>query len=694
MNINMQPGQRAKAAGGFISKCLLALAFAGVLAAEGVIAAPTATRVAVPYPTAATPKAVDLGALEAQSPNTPLALTIALRLPDLDAAERLLQSVSTPGDPQYRQFLTAEQFVARFAPTKADVARVIAALGKYGLSAERTTATTLRVSGLPADIERAFSVSLHVYQVSAHDDVPGYTFHAPLTAATVPAEISASVAAVVGLDSRPSFRPANRAVSPKLKIARAVPKTNTPDQPGFWTVTDFADYYDVRPLYSRGVTGNGRTLGIMTLASFTPSDAFAYWSALGLKVNPDRIQIVNVDGGPGAPSDASGSEETTLDVEQSGGLAPGANIIVYQAPNTSQGFIDLYAAAVDANLAETLSTSWYVIWEWFANLENYPVTDPTTGQTAGFAQAGHELFLRAAIQGQTVFAASGDGGAYNANDYIGCYGPYSPSNPDSCSLILSLAYPPTDPAITAAGGTTVPAELEMCENQAEGAPSSSGLCTPPYYGIDIPQERVWGWDYFDGYCEAIYGLSPIDCGFFPVGSGGGVSIMFNEPFYQFGVPGIQRSQPGQIWEAGSAIAAELGSPGPPCCSYYAEPAYYPGRNVPDVSANADPYTGYVIYYTSEPSGIFSVQPDWGGTSFVAPQLNGVSALLGEYLHGRLGLLNYALYTARFIHGSVAPLNPIVHGDNWFYYGGSPYTPAAGLGTLDVANFAEYLNFAP
>ncbi len=68
---------------------------------------------------------------------------------------------------------------------------------------------------------------------------------------------------------------------------------------------------------------------------------------------------------------ASGSLETTLDVEQSGGIAPGANIIVYQAPNTNQGFIDLFAAAVNADSAETLSASWIVIWEWFANLENY-----------------------------------------------------------------------------------------------------------------------------------------------------------------------------------------------------------------------------------------------------------------------------------------------------------------------------------
>jgi kumamolisin len=640
------------------------------------------THTALPYPTEKTPIAIDRGPLTADT--TPLSITIALSLRHLNEAESLFNALHTPGDPQFHQFLTAKQFVARFAPTDADVAKVVAALGQYGLKAERSTATTLKVTGLPADMERAFSVSLHSYEIPAHDNVPGYTFHAPLTRATIPAEISGSVVAVVGLDTRPSFRPSYRTVPPGLKVAKSSATTNTPDAPGLWTVIDFADYYDVNPLYRRGVSGSGRTLGIVTLASFTPSDAFAYWSALNLSVNPKRLQVVNVDGGPGAPSDVSGSDETTLDVEQSGGVAPGANIIVYQAPNTNQGFVDDFAAAIESNSAETLSTSWSN-WEWFFNLENGPVTDPITGKTVGFVQATHELLLRAAIQGQTLFADSGDGGAYSVNWDLGCYGPYSPSQPDSCTQPLTVQYPSTDPLITAGGGTTLAASLQLCLNAA---------CTPPYYEINIPHERVWGWDYLEGFCKAAGYPTDVACGIFPIGSTGGVSVSFLLPPYQFFLSGTQLSQPGQVWEAGTAIAAELGSPGPPCCSYYALPAYYLGRNVPDISFNADPETGYVIYYTSEPSGQFEILTYFGGTSFVAPQLNGVSALLGQYLHGRVGLLNFPLYqlalTGEGYRGPRAPLHAIRYGDNWFYHGSNGYNPAVGLGTLDVASFAEFL----
>jgi kumamolisin len=615
---------------------------------------------ALPYPTEKTPMAIDRGALTTDT--TPLSVTIALRLRDLDGAENLLKALHTPGDRQFHQFLTAEQFVARFAPTDGDVARVIAALGKYGLKAQRTTATTLKVTGLPADVEHAFSISLHSYEVPGHENVPGYTFHAPLTQSTIPAEISTAVVAVVGLDSRPSFRPLHRTVPPKLKIASSVSQTTVPDAPGFWTVTDFADYYDVQPLYSRGVTGSGRTIGIVTFASFTPSDALTYWSAIGLSVDPNRIQIVNVDGGPGAPSDVSGSDETTLDVEQSGGIAPGANIIVYQAPGTGQGSLDDFGAAIDGNSAETISVSWGD-WEQCANrgIGNFP--SACVPPDRAFVEATHELFVRAAIQGQTLFASAGDDGAYD--NVIDC-----PTN-GVCSNTLSVDYPASDSAITAGGGTTLPGIQEYCLNAA---------CSPPY-DINIPHERVWGWDYLTGLCTALGIPNPIACGIFPGGGGGGVSIAFGKPLYQLFLAGTHRSEPNQSW----IVNGEL---------VYPLPAYYPGRNVPDISFNADPDTGYVLYYTSSVSG-FGIFPFFGGTSFVAPQLNGVSALLGEYLHGRrLGLLNFPLYllglTGQGYQGPHAPLRAIAYGDNWFYFGRNGYSPAAGLGTLDVANFAESL----
>ena len=620
---------------------------------------------------AAAPAALDLGPTSAQSDAAArISVTVALRMRALTEAERLLVSLHTPGNPEFRQFLTREQFVARFAPADADVARVTAVFAKYGLTAERASALTVKVTGLPSDLERAFAVSLHSYQVPARGNEPGYTFHAPLSREVIPAEIAGSVSAVVGLDNRPSLHPHLRQA---LRHPQTTSSSGTINPPGLLTVKDFASYYDVQPLYNRGLSGKGRTLAIVTLANFTPSDVFGYWSSLGLTVDPNRLRIVNIDGGPGAPSDLSGSVESTLDVEQSGGLAPGAKIIVYLAPNTNQAFVDAFVAAAEDNEAESVSTSWG-FWEWFQNQENSPVTDPVTGETTGVLQAMHEQFVRAALQGQSLFAASGDGGAYDANHDAGCFGPFFAAQTYSCSLVLSVDYPGSDSAMTAAGGTTLP-----------GIQCFSAACAPPF-AVNISQERVWGWDYLIGLCNAL-GADPISCGIFPVGSGGGVSVFFPLPPYQAPIGGTQRSQAGQIWQSTPKVATTLGVVG----TSFDLPAHYRGRNVPDVSFNADPDTGYIIPYTSDQSG-FQVLTSVGGTSFVAPQLNGLTALFGEKVQGRLGLLNFAIYSLVRSHeaygGQHAPLRAIPSGDNWFYQGSQGYNLGVGVGVMDVANFAN------
>jgi kumamolisin len=647
--------------------CLaLAMALAGGAAAHA------AARVRVP---------VDLGKLQDQAQRTPISVTIALALPRIADAEALLTSINTAGSEQYHHFLSAGEFVARFAPARERIDAAIAGLSRFGLAVEQTGATRLRVTGLPADIERAFSVDLHVYEVAAQGDAPGYTYRAPLSRGTVPAELAGMVAGVAGLDSRPTMHPQHLA-APSNLVHRPVSQAPqvTGNAPGLLTVADFARLYDLLPMYALGVHGRGMTVGVMTFASFTPSDAFAYWSAVGLSVSQNRIRIVDVDGGSGAPSDSGGSLETTLDVEQSGGVAPQANIIVYEAPNSSQGLVDLVAQAIDDNEADSLSISWGE-WEWLDVLGNSPVTDPSTGNTVGVTQAVHELLVRAGIQGQSVYTAAGDSGAYEVNGDLGCYGPYSATVAKSCSLVISVEYPASDPAITAGGGTTLPGKQEYCLNTA---------CTRTY-SIDIANQQAWGWDYLDGLCTAEGTPNPIACGTYSTGGGGGVSIEFAVPSYQASLAGVQASQNLQVFQDGTYYVDNDGIP-----SSYTLPSAYAGRNVPDISLNADPQTGYSVYYTSSaPGSTLGITTYEGGTSFVAPQLNGIAALLGQFLNvSRVGLLNASFYSAaqqvQKPSGSEISVQPIAYGDNWFYSGSDGYNPAAGLGTLDVMRFARYL----
>lgn len=616
---------------------------------------------ATPYPTRSMAAPRDMGAVTAQTGGTLLTVTLPLKLRDEAGAEALLKTVSQSGSASFHQFLTPAQFKAEFAQSDADVSATVAYLATFGLTAERLGATSLQVTGPASALERAFQVSLHRYQVPAQADAPSFTFHAPTSAPKIPAEISSVVAGVLGLSTRPMLAPHYMRRSTQLTRAHETSQSSGLIHAfGSLTVADFSKYYNVLPLAAKNITGTGRSLGIVTLASFTESDAFAYWKAVGLKVKSTRLTVINIDGGPGTPSDASGSLETTLDVEQSGGIAPGADIIVYQAPNTNQAFLDAFVRAVESNRAQSISTSWGG-WEWFDNLANAPVTDPYTGEKVSSLKAFHEIFLQAALQGQSLFAAAGDAGAYDANDGAA---------PPDYSLALSVDNPASDTYITAAGGTTLAGE------QTFALPK--GTLT-----VTIAHERAWSWDYLVPLCDD-FGLDPIDCGIFPVGGGGGVSFEFALPFYQTGLSGIQKTQADQSFIDEDTI---------PPTTLIDLPAHYAGRNVPDISFNADPDTGYVVYYTSSVSG-FGLQTFYGGTSFVGPQLNGVMGLVGQYVGGRVGLLNVPMYEFASRSGAYtgkgAPFNVIQYGNNDFYVGRDGYSPAVGIGTLNVSDFADAL----
>jgi subtilase family serine protease len=527
----------------------------------------------------------------------------------------------------------------------------------------QVTGTHLSITGSAAAVEAEFAVELHTL-----------VFRAPVGTPTVAASIADSVAGVVGFDTIPRNRPRLRHAL-KHAATRPLPITSnssgTTNPPGELLVTDFAQYYDVDPLYDVGLNGRGRTIGIVTFASFRPKDAFAYWSAVGLSVASNRITVVDVDGGSGPPSDAAGSDETTLDVEQSGGISPASKIEVYEAPNNSQGFVDDFAKVIDANVADTISCSWGE-WEFFDTLTTNgngdgPVKDPTSGHKASILQAVNDVLLQGALQGQSMYIASGDAGAYDTTDYF----PVPSYPPPATSVVLSVDDPGVQQWATDVGGTTL------------AGPQVYAITATETVTINIPTEQAWGWDYLAPLCKALGADDPVTCGTYSVGTGGGVSSFVPRPFYQEGVAGMKATAADQT----------LNDQTPPSHLvpiFVTLPGGYTGRNVPDIALNADPQTGYVLYYTSSETG-FGIDQE-GGTSFAAPQMNGVTALFDEALGHRVGLLNSTLYDlVREGHaygGSQAPLRDIKAGDNWYYHGLPGYDRTTGVGVPDFAKLLE------
>src|ERR1700733_2503061 len=339
---------------------------------------------------AATP-AVDMGALKNAGDQT-ISVTVALKLSDQSGAEALMQRLAMSSDALYGKFLTPGQVEAQFGPSDADVQNVMGTFTAAGLAVARTSATTLSVTGSVSTLEQVFQTSVHQFEMPASAKRPAFNFRAAVSKPVVPAAIASVVQGVVGFSTRPTLHN-NIQRAPDTVNGTPVQRLKT-GQPGDLsakfgnlTVLDFDAQYDVNPLIAKGVNGTGRTIGIVTLASFTTSDVFFYWNSLGLKVNPDRVSVVNVDGGSGPPSDAAGSDETTLDVAQSGGIATGANIVVYEAPNTKQPFVDASPQAVPAHRPDSISAS-------FGEPEIFDdvtlggtVTDPFDGEQVSALQA-------------------------------------------------------------------------------------------------------------------------------------------------------------------------------------------------------------------------------------------------------------------------------------------------------------------
>jgi len=591
--------------------------------------------------------------------STLITTSIILNVTDPQGLEDFVADTTRPGSFEYHRFLSVEQFVQRFAPSNHAIEQFVQYLESYGIRVDKVYADNLdiTVTGTAAELNAAFATQLHDYTRN------GQRFYRPAWKIVLPSEFSTLVLGVPGLSNEPAnYRPMNAHLGQGAYAGAAPPAVTWPTSgtasgtPQEYTVGDVANFYDVNPLYRAGVTGRGQTVGIMTLANFNQADVYSYWKDIGLKVAPNRITTVMVDGGTPVAAGV-GDNETSLDIEQSGGLAPDAKIRVYIAPNlTSDDFMDLFYAAASDNQADTVSISW-------GSPEVFDFASLNDGVDYTWQlQALHQALLEGAAQGQSFFAATGDAGAYDVDVY-----------PFIGSVALTVDSPADDPAITAAGGTTV----------ATTVPGIASLGCP---AIPIPQEQVWGWDYLNNDWASCLGLPPY--ALFPTGGGGGVSSYWPAPYYQQSVQGLQQTQPGQSVtyypnypSTSDPVVANL-------------PAGFSGRNLPDLSLNADPETGYIVVDCTDfpaASNPGCAEGGWGGTSFVGPQLNGITALIDDAAGGRVGLLNPVIYALQgqqwSAYGRGGPFNDITAGDNWFYNGVPGYDDGSGIGTINAANLA-------
>jgi subtilase family serine protease len=255
--------------------------------------------------------------------------------------------------------------------------------------------------------------------------------------------------------------------------------------------------YNVRPLYAHGITGRGETIVIVdSFGSPTIKSDLATFDAQFHLPAPPSFRIIQPAGavGPYNPTTMSGwAGETTLDVEWSHSIAPGASIVLVETPVAETegvaGFPQIVEAenyVIDHHLGDVISQSF-----------------GATEQTFPSPRSLDELrsaYINAFFHHVTVLASAGDTGA---TGYSNAAGTLYYTHP-------AVSWPASDPLVTGVGGT----KLSL---------NAAGQRTAP--------DRVWNDTYNKPLNEVFYG----DPGPNPLAGGGGKSLVFSRPFYQNGV---------------------------------------------------------------------------------------------------------------------------------------------------------------
>ncbi|MFJ4189882.1 protease pro-enzyme activation domain-containing protein [Kitasatospora sp. NPDC089509] len=342
-----------------------------------------------------------------------ISVAVSLKLRNSDELDHFLGAVTTPGAPEYGRYLTPEQFSARFAPTQQAVDQVRDYLTAQGLTVSDTSVNrqVVNARGTAAQISQAFGTHESAYL----DPGQQRTFFANDAAASIPAELASVVQGVSGLDDHAvrKGRIAPQSVTPNA--ATSTPSGMAP-----------AQYRGAYNLDKTGADGTGTTVALWEFDGYKSSDLTTYDGQYGL--TGPAVSTVSVDGANYDSAPGQGEGEVELDSEIVRGAAPKASQLLYEAPNSDQGEIDMANKIVADNKVSVISISW-------------GTCEPDT--TASSMTAVDNAFKQAAAQGISVFSASGDDGSKDC------------TRSASGASVTSVDFPASSPHQTGVGGTNL-----------------------------------------------------------------------------------------------------------------------------------------------------------------------------------------------------------------------------------------------
>ena len=569
---------------------------------------------------------------------------------ELDA---FVDRLHNPRLPQYHQWLTPSDFGQRFGPADEDVAAVAAWLKTKGFVIEDipSSRTHITFTGTAGQMRDGFHVDIH--NLSVHGEAHQAAMNDP--------EIPAALAPVVaGFRQLHDFFPTPGVKDPGAfqtdlatgKTTRILQPGETPDLTGSFNGSeyyavgpqDFYTIYDENPLLKAGVTGAGVTIAVIERTQIVKADVTTFRSAFGLPAYPAAPTAagggVNYIYGastgiggdaacttPPVPSSGNADQpEASLDVEWAGAVAPNATIDFVACGKKGSGLgssgIEIAAEHIANYLASSITA---------ASLSYGECESQAGSATVAYFS---NLWEQYAAEGITAVVSSGDSGpdrcdqtaeaagnAPSINAFSGTPYNVSAGGTDFSDAYLSSFYTKL-PASTWWNPTNGPGSSSAKSYVPEKA--WGGRCSDPLYDsyLEFTKNTTFGTNYTpQGICfgagaaqeNQLIGVS---------GGGGGVSIY----------------NPIPTWQSAYGVGLYSGST--------------KFRNIPDIALFAAPgFWGHLLEFCdsdrapcdySPTTGAFKTSGA-GGTSFVAPQVAGLFALIAQKYGSRLGQADYTLY---------------------------------------------------
>ncbi|MBW1604866.1 protease pro-enzyme activation domain-containing protein [Lactobacillus sp. Sy-1] len=600
-------------------------------------------------------------------------LTLGLKGRNQTELTKFIYQTVTPGSHNYRKYLTPQQFGLRYGLSDRKVKQVGKFMRAHNLKANTYPGNiVMTVSGKTKDIEKVFHLKLiqttnlkKNYQTTNGQD-----------------KIPHRIRPMVNFIDQPGLRAVvtSKTVNPSSSVKKILSKVRDPNIRDR-SYKKFGRTYNTSPLYANGNGGQGQTIGIIGNADFKMSDVEQYLKKSGVHSNFNRIHKVLVSKGLSKQNDDR--EEVTMDVEQASAIAPKARVNAYLSGDISNGLlINSYATAIGRDNVDVISSSY----------GSFESDTKSKSITKGEVSLLNRLLMQAAAQGITTFNAAGDNGAYAFQ---------------SGSKATSVGLPASSPYIVAVGGTTLPfknilfselAAFKLTKDKRVSLPResawSNSTSVTSLFGAKYIYDQTVNNLYANAKTEAEKekvknelnqelasiaqqqkNISPITLYQLYNGSGGGFSSYFSRPKYQSGVSGVG------TYKARQFLNLTTGQFNPTAKLVTGK---HSGRNLPDISGNADPLTGYNVYFNGK------VDPFGDGTSVITPQMAAMAAVINSFQGKRTGFWNPQIY--RFARQAKSPFTSLNHlTDNNLYYTGQPgkiYNQATGLGTVNFTRLNQ------